>query len=78
MRHTESLEGGINRNSSPQAIAAMREVYNRFLGKFPLFFGYWKKFADFEFAITGPEAADLVHCLSTTNGLRSLTLRPGL
>ncbi|KAK0263451.1 hypothetical protein B0A54_00809 [Friedmanniomyces endolithicus] len=54
-------EGGLNRNSSPQAIASTREVYDRFLARFPLFFGYWKKYADLEFAIAGTEAADLVY-----------------
>ena len=58
--HAESLEGGISRNSSPQSIAAIREIYDRFLAKFPLFFGYWKKYADLEFAIAGTEAAELV------------------
>lgn len=56
----EALEGGLNRNSSPQSIAAARDVYDRFLAKFPLFFGYWKKYADLEFAIAGTEAAEMV------------------
>jgi pre-mRNA-processing factor 39 len=38
----------------------MRSVYNRFLTKFPLFFGYWKKYADLEFSIAGTEAAEMV------------------
>lgn len=38
----------------------MRDIYNRFLAKFPLFFGYWKKYADLEFSIAGTEAAELV------------------
>ena len=60
VRTGESLEGGINRNSSSQAITAVREVYDRFLVKFPLFFGYWKKYADLEFSIAGTEAAEMV------------------
>ena len=60
MRAGESLEGGINRNSSPQAITAVRDIYDRFLAKFPLFFGYWKKYADLEFSIAGTEAAEMV------------------
>ena len=76
MRACETIEGGtgnaaggagggssLNRNSSPQAIAATRAVYDGFLAKFPLFFGYWKKYADLEFSIAGTEAAELV-CLS--------------
>ena len=60
VRVAESLEGGLNRNSSPQSIASARDIYDRFLHKFPLFFGYWKKYADLEFSIAGTEAAELV------------------
>lgn len=56
----ETLEGGLNRNSSPQAIATTRDAYDRFLAKFPLLFGYWKKYADLEFSIAGTEAAEMV------------------
>jgi pre-mRNA-processing factor 39 len=38
----------------------MRDIYDRFLAKFPLFFGYWKKYADLEFSIAGTEAAEMV------------------
>jgi hypothetical protein len=38
----------------------MREIYDRFLAKFPLLFGYWKKYADLEFSIAGTEAAEMV------------------
>ncbi|KAF2858368.1 putative DEAD/DEAH box helicase [Piedraia hortae CBS 480.64] len=61
VRAAEAQEGGLNRNSSPQAITAVREVYDRLLARFPLFFGYWKKYADLEFVVTGPEAAELVY-----------------
>jgi pre-mRNA-processing factor 39 len=61
VRGAEALEGGINRNSNPQAITTVRNVYDRFLAKFPLLFGYWKKYADLEFSITGTEAADMVY-----------------
>ncbi|KAF7591181.1 hypothetical protein BBP40_001896 [Aspergillus hancockii] len=61
IRAGEALEGGINRNSNPQAITTVRNVYDRFLAKFPLLFGYWKKYADLEFSITGTEAADMVY-----------------
>lgn len=60
VRAAESLEGGLNRNSSPQSIVATRDIYDRFLAKFPLLFGYWKKYADLEFSIAGTEAAELV------------------
>jgi pre-mRNA-processing factor 39 len=60
VRGTEGLEGGLNRNSNPGTIAACRHIYDRFLAKFPLLFGYWKKYADLEFSIAGTEAAELV------------------
>ncbi|KAL2072830.1 hypothetical protein VTL71DRAFT_12173 [Oculimacula yallundae] len=60
VRAAESLEGGLNRNSSPQAISTTRSAYDRFLAKFPLLFGYWKKYADLEFSIAGTEAAEMV------------------
>jgi pre-mRNA-processing factor 39 len=60
VRGAEALEGGINRNSNPQAITTVRNGYDRFLAKFPLLFGYWKKYADLEFSIAGTEAAEMV------------------
>jgi pre-mRNA-processing factor 39 len=56
----EGQEGGLNRNSSPQAISAARAIYDCFLAKFPLFFVYWKRYADLEFHIAGTEAAEMV------------------
>ncbi|KAI1840649.1 hypothetical protein JX266_013156 [Neoarthrinium moseri] len=70
IRACEAQEGGLNRNSSPQALAALRDVYDRFLLKFPLMFGYWKKYADLEFNISGPESAEMIYergCASITN-----------
>ncbi|KAJ9190713.1 hypothetical protein DTO166G4_9077 [Paecilomyces variotii] len=61
VRAAEGLEGGINRNSNPQAITTVRSFYDRFLAKFPLLFGYWKKYADLEFSIAGTEAAEMVY-----------------
>jgi pre-mRNA-processing factor 39 len=60
IKSCETLEGGLNRNSSPQALATFRDAYDRFLFKFPLLFGYWKKYADMEFNIAGPESAQMV------------------
>ncbi|KAI1415925.1 pre-mRNA-processing factor 39 [Hypoxylon sp. FL1857] len=70
IRACEGQEGGLNRNSSPQALATLRDVYDRFLLKFPLLFGYWKKYADLEFNISGPESAEMIYergCASITN-----------
>src|ERR1700733_15292368 len=69
VRAAETLEGGLNRNSSPQAIAMTRSAFDRFLAKFPLLFGYWKKYADLEFSIAGTEAAELVY----ERGVASIT-----
>ncbi|KAI9676267.1 MAG: hypothetical protein M1829_003096 [Trizodia sp. TS-e1964] len=69
VKAAESLEGGLNRNSSPQSIAATRDTYDRFLAKFPLLFGYWKKYADLEFSIAGTEAAEMVY----ERGVASIT-----
>ncbi|KAF3358183.1 Pre-mRNA-processing factor 39 like protein [Verticillium longisporum] len=72
IRACEGLEGGLNRNSSPQALAALRNAFDGFLLKFPLLFGYWKKYADLEFNIAGPESAELVYergCASITNSV---------
>lgn len=60
VRAAEAQEGGLNRNSSPQAIAATRETYDQFLARYPLFYGFWKRYADLEFAIAGTEAAEMV------------------
>ena len=60
VRACESLEGGLNRNSSPQALTTLRDAFDRFLLKYPLLFGYWKKYADLEFNISGPESAEMV------------------
>lgn len=77
VRAAESQEGGLHRNSSPQAIAATRETYDRFLARFPLFFGYWKKYADLEFAIGGTEAAEMVrhkyHDITSYSNAHSLS-----
>lgn len=42
----------------------MRNAFDGFLLKFPLLFGYWKKYADLEFNIAGPESAELVRATS--------------
>ncbi len=77
MRKAETLEGGLNRNSSPQAISTIRDAYDRFLAKFPLLFGYWKKYADLEFSIAGTEAAEMVsHVIA--HGRRDADMAAGI
>lgn len=69
IRACEAQEGGLNRNSSPQALATLRDAYDRFLLKFPLLFGYWKKYADLEFNISGPESAEMVRPIPRFSGV---------
>ncbi|KAF3769057.1 hypothetical protein M406DRAFT_287119 [Cryphonectria parasitica EP155] len=72
VRACESLDGGLNRNSSPQALTTLRNTYDRYLLKFPPLFGYWKKYADLEFNISGPESAEMIYergCASITNSV---------
>jgi len=54
------LRGGSYPQLSPSSIELLRNVYDCFLAKFPLFYGYWKKYADLEFAIGGTETAEMV------------------
>ncbi|KAK3715741.1 hypothetical protein LTR37_006966 [Vermiconidia calcicola] len=61
VRAAEGQEGGLSRNSSAGAISYTRAIYDQFLARFPLFFGYWKKYADLEFSIGGSEAAEMVY-----------------
>jgi pre-mRNA-processing factor 39 len=37
----------------------VRNAYDCFLTNFPLFFGYWKEYADLEFSIGGTETAEI-------------------
>jgi pre-mRNA-processing factor 39 len=70
---SQTQEGGLNRNSHPQAIAATRETFDYLLARFPLFFGFWKKYADLEFTIGGPEAAEMVSPICTMRSSTALT-----
>ncbi|KAI8614784.1 hypothetical protein BC830DRAFT_353194 [Chytriomyces sp. MP71] len=45
--------GPVNSESDSTVIASLRTVYDHFLAKFPLCFGYWKKYADAEMRIEG-------------------------
>jgi hypothetical protein len=74
VRAAEAQEGGLNRNSSPQAIASTREAYDRFLARYPLFYGFWKRYADLEFAIAGTEAAEMVRTTCPEYTKTALTL----
>ncbi|CAG8740784.1 10381_t:CDS:10, partial [Funneliformis caledonium] len=61
IRIAESAEDGLTPKSPAENITNMREVFDQFLAKFPLCFGYWKKYADFEFTIQGPTEAEKIY-----------------
>ncbi|CAI2186839.1 8955_t:CDS:10 [Funneliformis geosporum] len=61
IRIAESAEDGLTPKSPAENITNMREVFDQFLAKFPLCFGYWKKYADFEFTIQGATEAEKIY-----------------
>ncbi|KAI8636817.1 hypothetical protein BD408DRAFT_454442 [Parasitella parasitica] len=58
IRVTEEQGGGFSKASSPESITRLETVYDHFLQKFPLCFGYWKKYADLQLAIHGEKGAE--------------------
>lgn len=60
IRVSEGADGGITSNSPPENITRLENVYDIFLAKFPLCFGYWKKYADWKLAAVGVESAEKV------------------
>ncbi|ORX81794.1 TPR-like protein [Anaeromyces robustus] len=56
----ENVEGGITPNIKPEDVEKIHRVYENFLYKFPLCFGYWKKYSDIEMIIGGVEKAEEV------------------
>jgi pre-mRNA-processing factor 39 len=65
IRHAESADGGVNATMEAENANGLRQVYDSFLEKFPLCFGYWKKYADAENTISGPDIAEKVPLRST-------------
>ncbi|CAG8523984.1 6594_t:CDS:10 [Paraglomus brasilianum] len=61
IRVAESVDGGITAQSSEENIKNVRNVYDRFLAKFPLCFGYWRKYADIELAIDSAAGAEKIY-----------------
>ncbi|CAG8498727.1 16173_t:CDS:10 [Acaulospora morrowiae] len=61
IRVAETAEGGLTAQSPQENITNMRNVFDQFLAKFPLCFGYWKKYADFEFNVQGPVEAEKIY-----------------
>ncbi|KAI7898950.1 uncharacterized protein BX663DRAFT_441902 [Cokeromyces recurvatus] len=60
IRFTETMDGGLTKTSPPENITRLENVYDSFLAKFPLCFGYWKKYADWELTIRGDESAEKI------------------
>ncbi|KAJ3059498.1 hypothetical protein HDU98_004506, partial [Podochytrium sp. JEL0797] len=57
LRLAETASGPVTSSSDALAIANLRQVFDAFLSKFPLCFGYWKKYADAEMRIDGKAKA---------------------
>ncbi|KAF9129065.1 hypothetical protein BGW39_004492 [Mortierella sp. 14UC] len=57
MRLADRQDGGFTPDAPPANIANVRILYDAFLEKFPLCFGYWKKYSDLEFLSRGAEGA---------------------
>jgi len=55
---------GLTRNSDPVMLQIFRVTMDALLAKYPLFFGYWIRYAEWEFRIAGTEAAEYVSTLS--------------
>ena len=60
LRRAEGLEGGVGRSSSKDVVSVVQGVYDRFLEKFPLLFGYWNKYAEMIYTVYGAEQAEMV------------------
>ena len=68
------LAEGVKSLTSDQDKQNLRTVYDHFLGKFPLLFGYWKKYADWEALMAGPESAVAVYERGVTSIHNSVDL----
>ena len=67
LKLAENPKNGLSSASPEQDKLNLKTVYDHFLSKFPLCFGYWKKYADWELILNGPEACgqvfDLCSCV---------------
>ncbi|KAJ3332763.1 ribosomal RNA processing protein [Blyttiomyces sp. JEL0837] len=61
IRTAESASGGLSKDWSEDAMVNLKMVYDHFLAKFPLCFGYWKKYADAELMVGGAEKCEAVY-----------------
>ncbi|KAJ3117957.1 hypothetical protein HDU96_004633 [Phlyctochytrium bullatum] len=74
IRVAETANGGINKDSSTDDMNNLRLVYDHFLAKFPLCFGYWKKYADWENTLEGEDKAESVYERGVTSIHNSVDL----
>ncbi len=54
---TEQLGGGLSSHSSPSTKDTVRKVFRDLLTKFPLLYGYWKRYTEAEYLFSGVEGA---------------------
>lgn len=52
---------GINKSSSVEAVDLLHVTYNKFLDKYPLLFGYWIRYAEWEFKLGNTLKAELIY-----------------
>ncbi|TPX35014.1 hypothetical protein SmJEL517_g02463 [Synchytrium microbalum] len=57
IRLAETSGGGLTADSPESDIVNLRHCYDTFLAKFPLCFGYWKKYVDWENLLKGKDKA---------------------
>lgn len=56
----EKLVKTAESNAAPD-IVELSSILDQFLDKWPLCYGYWKKYADWELRFKGPNAADMIY-----------------
>ncbi|KAI9358871.1 hypothetical protein DFJ73DRAFT_656655, partial [Zopfochytrium polystomum] len=61
IRTAEAAGGGISKDWPLDHGTNLRTVYDHFLSKFPLCFGYWKKYADAVLTLEGVEKAEAIY-----------------
>ncbi|KAG0041791.1 hypothetical protein BGZ83_001311, partial [Gryganskiella cystojenkinii] len=57
VRLVDNQDGGFGVDAPQENAVNMRATYDKFLGQFPLCFGYWKKYSDLEFLATNVDGA---------------------
>lgn len=61
VRVAESANGGISRASNDADITNFKLAYDRFLARFPLVYGYWKKYADWHLTLYDATHAEKIY-----------------